>query len=53
MKIIQVCKEGCDNSPVEVKAGNIIHNFCCQKGFEESTRQFKEYMKNNYLKDVN
>lgn len=46
MKIVQVCKEkDCDNNPVEVEVGNIKHNFCCQKGFEESTKMFVEYMK--------
>lgn len=48
MKIVQVCKEeNCNNNPIEIEVGNMKHTFCCQKGFEESTRRFTEYMKEN------
>jgi len=42
MKIVKVCKESeCDNKPITVDS----NNFCCQKGFEKSLENFREYLK--------
>jgi len=42
MKIVKVCKESeCDNNPIATNG----HNFCCQKGFEKSLEDFREYLK--------
>lgn len=44
MKVIQVCKDKCEEKPVEVKTGNNTYTFCCKKGFEESLERFAIFM---------
>lgn len=47
MIIVQVCKESeCENIPLpNIEIGNMVHNFCCQKGFEKALSDYQEYLK--------
>jgi hypothetical protein len=46
MKVTQWCKDGeCDKQPTEViKIGNKKYKFCCQKGFENSLKEFCDFI---------
>ncbi len=48
-KIKQICNlKDCDKKPViDVQIGNKKHDFCCQKGFEKSIKDFNDFIKNN------
>lgn len=43
--MFQICPpEVCDNQPVMAKTGNKEHKYCCQKGLEQSLKDFEEYL---------
>jgi hypothetical protein len=43
-KLTKVCKKDCDNKPYKVKVKNTVHLFCCKKGFEQSLKDFADYI---------
>lgn len=45
-KIVQICDiNKCDKKPVTIEVGNVTHLFCCQKGFEQSVKDFAKTIK--------
>lgn len=54
-KIIQVCDIlNCDNKPIfNIEVGNKKHNFCCQKGFEQTIKNFNEFLETGQLSKQN
>lgn len=46
IKVIRVCKESdCDNSPFTAPLKSGVKVFCCQKGFEQSLRDYASSLK--------
>lgn len=44
-KIIQVCTEDCGNNLFKTKVGKMTHTFCCEKGFQQSLKDFAKIVK--------
>ena len=50
MEIINYCEHNgleCDKKTIEAPVKGTIYYFCCYRGFEQSTKDFIEFIKNN------
>lgn len=47
MQKIQVCRKDCDNKPVKEKVGKAEYEFCCEKGFIKSLKDFSDFVSKN------